>query len=195
MNASHSPDASIDLYWIPLGAGGSGFVQFNGRVYERILAIRNRRQPKAIYHTALVVRTPEGRYVVETMWPSPDRDIDSRGVAVEGSVFWPPLARWRVFRYEVRRWRDGSLPDAGAAVGGAQRVSEDLDEAVQLLELVADVPPYTWGRDTAGHGEMWNSNSVISWLLATTGLPMGEILAPERGRAPGWDAGLFEAGA
>ena len=28
------PDASIDLYWLPLGAGG-WFVRFNGRVRTR----------------------------------------------------------------------------------------------------------------------------------------------------------------
>ena len=33
---------------------------------------------------------------------------------------------------------------------------------------------------------MWNSNSVIAWLLASSGLPMDEIGPPAGGRAPGW---------
>jgi hypothetical protein len=39
-------------------------------------------------------------------------------------------------------------------------------------------------------GEMWNSNSVISWLLARSGLRPEEIHPPPGGRAPGWGVGL-----
>jgi hypothetical protein len=37
---------------------------------------------------------------------------------------------------------------------------------------------------------MWNSNSVISWLLAGAGLDLRGICPPSFGRAPGWRAGL-----
>jgi hypothetical protein len=40
---------------------------------------------------------------------------------------------------------------------------------------------------------MWNSNSVVSWVLATAGVDVTGIALPERGRAPGWDAGLVVA--
>ena len=40
---------------------------------------------------------------------------------------------------------------------------------------------------------MWNSNSVIAWLLARSGLPMEAIRPPAGGRAPGWEAGLVMA--
>jgi hypothetical protein len=40
---------------------------------------------------------------------------------------------------------------------------------------------------------MWNSNSVISWLLARSGLPAEAIRPPAGGRAPGWQAGLVAA--
>jgi hypothetical protein len=40
---------------------------------------------------------------------------------------------------------------------------------------------------------MWNSNSVISWLLAQSGLPADAIGLPAGGRAPGWQAGLLAA--
>jgi hypothetical protein len=59
-----------------------------------------------------------------------------------------------------------------------------------LLELVEAVPPLLWGRDELDLGEMWNSNSVISWLLARTGMRPEEISPPAGGRAPGWDAGI-----
>jgi hypothetical protein len=183
----------IDLYWIPLGAGGSGFVRLNGRIYEAIQARLERRRPLALYHTALQVHVPEGRSVVETTWPIPDADTGSRGVVVEGAVFSRRLARLRTFRYEVRRWHDGVLPDAGEAVGGPRRVSDDAGQARRLLQAVRSVPPLVWGRDELRSGQMWNSNSVIAWLLVSSGVPMEAIGPPEGGRAPGWDAGIAAA--
>ncbi len=35
---SRQTDIGIRLYWIPLGAGGSGFVRLNGRIYEAFKA-------------------------------------------------------------------------------------------------------------------------------------------------------------
>ncbi|HSJ45132.1 MAG TPA: hypothetical protein VK923_10680 [Euzebyales bacterium] len=183
---------SIDLYWLPLGAGG-WFVRLNGRVYEAMHALAERRRPLDLYHSALEVHLPEGRYVIENAWPIPDGDGASRGVVVEGPVGSRRTARLRVFRYEVRRWRDGVIADADAAVAGPQRVSDDALQARHLLDLVSQLPSPTWGRDELGTGEMWNSNSVISWLLARSGLPMHDIGPPAGGRAPGWDAGLLTA--
>lgn len=78
MNAApdFAPDpskANVDLYWIPLGAGGAGFVKLNGRMYEAIRAHRERRRELDIYHTALEVRVPEGRLIVENAWPKSRR--------------------------------------------------------------------------------------------------------------------------
>jgi len=184
------PGTSIDLYWIPLGAGGAGFVRFNGRVYEAIKAGLEGRCPLDLYHTALEVRVPEGRFIIENAWPSPDADIASRGVVVEGPVGGRRIARFRLFRYEVRRWRDGVIPDAGEAVASPQLLSDDPWRARCLLNLVDSIPVPIWGRDELGTGEMWNSNSVISWLLARSGLPADTIQPPAGGRAPGWMAGI-----
>ena len=101
--------------------------------------------------------------------------------------------RWRVFRYEVRRWRDGVIADADQAVASPQRLSDDPRLARRLLDLVDSLPTPVWGRDELGTGEMWNSNSVVSWLLARSGLPMEAIQPPAGGRAPGWAAGLITA--
>jgi hypothetical protein len=90
----------------------------------------------------------------------------------------------------VRRWRDGSIGDAAYAVASPQHVSGDLHQARRLLELVPSVPPFRWGRDELRTGDMWNSNSVVSWLLAGSGLPAERIQPPHGGRAPGWRAGL-----
>jgi len=183
----------IDVYWLPLGAGG-WFVRLNGLIYERILARREHRLPLDLYHSALEVRVPEGRYVIEDAWPIPDSSGTSRGVVVEGPVWSPVLGRVRTFRYEVRRWRDGRIPDVAYAVASPQPVSRDLQQARRLLELVPFLPPLRWGRDELGIGDMWNSNSVVSWLLARSGLPAELIQPPRAGRAPGWKAGLAVAG-
>lgn len=183
----------VFLYWIPLGAGGTGFVRMNGRIYESMVATLARRRPLDLYHTALRIGVPEGLYVVETMWPSPDSDTESRGVVLEAPVFADWVSRTRVFRYEVRCWQNGDLPDRDQAIGGPQTVSEDLQTARRLLELTGSVPALIWGRDQSGVGDMWNSNSVISWLLTRSGLPIETLQPPRGGRAPGWEAGIAVA--
>jgi hypothetical protein len=162
-------------------------------VYEACKARLEKRRPLALLHTALEVRTARGRFVVENAWPSPDADTGSRGVAVEGPVFSRRLARFRPFRYEVRCWQDGVIADAADAVGGPRSLSADPLLAERLLTLAAEVPPMVWGRDELQAGEMWNSNSVIAWLLARGGLPVDEIRPPAGGRAPGWQAGIAAA--
>ena len=184
--------AGVYLLWLPLGAGGVGFVRLNGRIYEGIKARREGRRPLDLYHAALEVRVPEGRFVVENAWPSPDADTAARGVVFEGPVFSHRFGRFRPFRYEVRSWLDGVIADAGEAAA-VHLVSDDARRARRLLDLVAGVPPMIWGRDELGAGEMWNSNSVISYLLAGSGLPARRCQPPAGGRAPGWEAGIAMA--
>ena len=77
--------------------------------------------------------------------------------------------------------------------GRPQRVSVDAGRARRLLELVPAFPALTWGRDELDTGDMWNSNSLISWLLALSGHRVGAVSPPGNGRAPGWRAGLAAA--
>jgi hypothetical protein len=179
----------IDLYWLPLGAGGC-FVRFNGRVYELLHAFLQRRPRCDLYHSALVVTVPQGRFVIENAWPIPDGDSASRGVTVEGPVWSRRLGRFKAFRYEVRRWLDGTIADVDEAIESPLRVSNDETVARQLLALADSVPAHVWGRDELGVGEMWNSNSVISWLLTKAGVAAMEIPPPKGGRAPGWASGV-----
>jgi hypothetical protein len=189
--APASTGAAVDLSWLPLGAGAS-VVRFNGRVYEAIRARRERRVPAALYHAALEVRTPEGRFVVE-LAPVPDGDGSARGVLLEGPVGSRALARFRVFRYELRCWPDGRIPDLEFAVDSPRRLAEDPDLARRVLGNLRHVPPAVWGRDEQRAGEMWNSNSVISWALVRSGITMEHAGPPRGGRAPGWDAGIVVA--
>jgi hypothetical protein len=72
-------------------------------------------------------------------------------------------------------------------------LSSDLRDARRLLELVPRVPMLVWGRDEVHAGEMWNSNSMISWLIARAGLDVDSVKPSAGGRAPGWNAGLVLA--
>ena len=186
-----SGTAAADLYWIPLGAGGH-CVRFNGRVFEAIQAARQHRRRRDLYHSALVVELDGDRYTIEVA-PSPDPDEARRGVVATGAVGSRCLGRWRIFRYEVRCWRGGSIPDLGAAVGAPRRLSSDPQIARRLCDLITTVPTPVWGRDELEAGEMWNSNSMIAWLIATAGLSTDDLQPPSHGRAPGWSAGLEAA--
>jgi hypothetical protein len=59
--------------------------------------------------------------------------------------------------------------------------------------VVPQIPTPVWGRDELGTGEMWNSNSVIAWIVARSGLEAEAIYPPAGGRAPGWRAGVVVA--
>jgi hypothetical protein len=180
--------AAVDLYWIPLGAG-QHVVRLSGRLFEAISARVQRRRPCDLYHSALVVAAPEGRFVIEQT-PVLDDHGKRRGVVLEGPVGSGIVGRFRLFRYEVRRWRDGVIPDIAEAVASPVRLTDDPTRASQILDLVSSVPALVWGRDESHMGDMWNSNSVISWLLASAGLDPGRIQPPPGGRAPGWHAGI-----
>ena len=182
--------SGIDLHWLPLGAGGRS-VRLNGMVFEAIASSLGGRDRLDLYHSALEVRVPEGQFVIEQA-PALS-DGAERGVVAEGSVGARAAGRFRLFRYEVRRWRDGVIPDLAEAVDSPCHLSDDPDCARRLLELVPAAPTPTWGRDELGAGEMWNSNSLISWLIARCGLAVQSIHPPQGGRAPGWRAGIVIA--
>jgi len=188
-----STSAHVDLYWLPLGAGdGTHCVRINGRIFEWIAARCQHRDPLDLYHSALEVLSCDGRFVIE-MAPAWSTDASERGVVREGPVGLRWLGRSRLFRYEVRCWRDGTIPDVAAALDSPQRLSEDPVRAERLIRLVGSFPAATWGRDELGTGDMWNSNTLVAWLLAGSGHAVDGLAPPAHGRAPGWAAGLAVA--
>ena len=192
VGAAPGPEqAAVDLYWLPLGAGGH-FVALNGRVFEALAARAGRRPACDLYHSALEVRVPAARFVIEQA-PVHDARGEQRGVVAGGAVGTRWAGRSRIFRYEIRRWRDGDIPDIDEAVGGPRRLTDERARAQRVLDLVPQVPTPVWGRDDLKTGEMWNSNSVIAWLLARSGIETESIQPPAAGRAPGWQAGLAVA--
>jgi hypothetical protein len=156
------------------------------------VAAAQRRPAAPLYHSALEVHADGATYVVEMtpVWP---RHRDDRGVVAVGPVGSRLLGRLRAFRYEIRLWRGGAIGDVAAAVGGPVRLG-DADAARRLLALAPSVPVHVWGRDELGARDMWNSNSVVAWLLAGAGIDAAALAPPGDGRAPGWRAGLLAAG-
>jgi hypothetical protein len=190
--AEHA-QSRVDLLWIPLGAGSTfPVVRWNGRMYEALVARRERRSPLDLYHAALEVRASGTRFVIE-MTPAWGASHNAEGAVASGPVGARILGRSRLFRYEVHCWRDGVIPDRDFAVGGPQVLTGDDDVARRILDLAPTFPTATWGRDELRTGDMWNSNSLIAWLLSCAGIPAGDLALPPRGRAPGWAAGLAVA--
>ena len=182
---------AVDLYWIPLGAGAN-VVRLSGKLFEAASALVAGRPRCDLYHSALVISLPEGDFMIEQA-PVPDLHGERRGVVAEGPVGMRWLGRFRIFRYEIRRWREGSIPDINQAIGSPVRITDDGEVARRILETVPSIPTPVWGRDDFDTGEMWNSNSVVSWVLARSGARIETIHPPANGRAPGWEAGLAVA--
>ncbi len=179
---------AIDLYWLPLGAGGR-WIRFNGRAFEYLAAGFQRRRPKDLYHSALIVTIDDAVWTIELC----PQETGVHGRVAGGAVGSRLLRRIGIFRYEARCWREGSIPDIDEAVASPVHLSEDREVAVRMLGLMPKVPTPVWGRDELDTGEMWNSNSMISWLLERAGVNTNEIEMPPNGRAPGWNAGVVVA--
>jgi hypothetical protein len=186
----------LELYWIPLGAGpgtGARVVRTSGHIYEALRALVQRRRPQPLYHAALIAQEGDGSIIVEVA-PVPDHQGQTaRGALGEGPVGARMLGRFRIFRYEIRRWRNGAIPDLAFAIASPVVLTKDRRDIRDVLELVADVPTPVWGRDELRAGEMWNSNAVVSWILTRAGLAQRAGAVPEGGRAPGWAAGVVVA--
>ncbi|GAA1808976.1 hypothetical protein [Nesterenkonia flava] len=177
-------DPHAALWWLPVGAGGHVVIH-TSRWWELLNALRERRGARPLLHAALEVFDGHPRYVIE-MTPAWGGPAGSRGVVATG----PVGARWlgasRLFRYEVRCWRDGTIPDRDWATVPPLRLALSSVEADALLARVPEVPQLVWGRDVLGIDDMWNSNSLISWLLHTSGINEAQLSPPGHGSAPGW---------
>ena len=82
------------------------------------------------------------------------------------------------------------IPDVEEAVDSPRPLTSEPEIARRVLDLMPLVPTPVWGRDELGTGDMWNSNSVIAWLVERAGLDAGSRQPPAGGRAPGWSAGV-----
>ena len=95
--------ARVELYWLALGPGEtSSCARANGRIFEAVVAHRQRRLAARVYDSALMVRLDGACYAIE-MAPAWGHREQDRGVVAEGPVGLPWLGRSRFFRYEIRR--------------------------------------------------------------------------------------------
>jgi len=122
------------------------------------------------------------------------RMLYEQGVVVEAPVGCRVAGHFRIFQYEIRRWEGGTIPDLSSAVGSPVNVTSDAALVDRALAVVPFVPAATWGRDELHAGEMWNSNSVVAWILTQIGLIDAVGDPPHHGRAPGWVAGVAVGG-
>ncbi|MCH8565092.1 hypothetical protein LTH96_04990 [Nesterenkonia sp. LB17] len=181
----------LDLWWIPVGAGGHVVVH-TSRWWESLRALRARRRACRLFHAALEVFDGTSKYVIE-MTPVWGQPSGPRGVVGQGPVGIRWLGASRFFRYEIRCWKGGSIPDRDWAIGPPVRFLLAPGEVDALIGRIPTTPQLTWGRDIYGIGDMWNSNSLISWLLQSSGIDAGRLAPPEGGDAPGWDTGIAAA--
>lgn len=181
----------VDLWWIPVGAGGHVVVH-TSRWWESLRARRAHRRPRPLFHAALKVADGPDEYVVE-MTPAWGQTRGPRGVVAQGPVGIAWFGASRFFRYEIRCWRDGTIPDLEWAVGPPHRFPLAAEDVGALIGRIPRAPQLTWGRDVFGIGDMWNSNSLISWLLQSAGIDAAALAPPERGDAPGWRSGIVAA--
>ena len=107
-------------------------MRLNGRVFEAGAARLEGRPPCDLHHSALEVRVPEGRFVIEQT-PVPDGDGGERGVVAQCAVGSGWAGGFRIFRNEVRRWRDGIIPDIKEAVENPQRLTDTSSVIAWLI--------------------------------------------------------------
>ncbi|WP_396641593.1 hypothetical protein [Microbacterium sp.] len=186
-----TPDSYLLLWWLPVGAGGHVVVH-TSRWWEGLDAAAHRRPRRPLFHAALELFVDGHRDIIEMApaWGAPAVD---RGVVATGPVGMRALGRSRFFRYEVRCWRDGILPDRAWAVGPPVRLDLSRESARNVSGVVASVPDFVWGRDPLRIGDMWNSNSLASWALTRSGVDASTLHPPDHGRAPGWKSGIAAA--
>ena len=182
---------SVELLWLPVGAETSRFQQASLRLWETIEAARTRRPRMALVHSALRVRTADGiAYAIEL---TPAFQRSPVPPVATGPVGMRILGRFELFRWALQCVPGGVFPDEQWATGEPFVRSTDCSTANAVLALAHEIPRYTWGRRRPGTGEMWTSDSVVSWLLLRAGIELDELGPPAGTRAPGWDAGIAVA--
>jgi hypothetical protein len=92
--------------------------------------------------------------VVIEQAPVRDDRGERRGVVARGPVGIRWAGRFQIFRYEIRRWRDGRIPDIDEAVDSPRRLTNERSRAQRVLDLVPQVPTPVWGRDDLKTGDM-----------------------------------------
>ena len=183
--------AWVDLYWLPLGAGGH-VVRWNGRVYEWWSARREHRAAADLYHCGLMVCLDGVTYAVE-MGPVWNVSDAGRGVVAEGPVGATWLGRFRAFRYEVRCWPGGRIPDVAEAVESPVRANAQATAELEFHISPAPSSSLPQVRTGISRNIASTAATVAGSEVVRTGHDMDTVVPPQGGRAPGWTSGLVLA--
>src|SRR5262245_14981445 len=92
-----STSCAVEVFFFPVGSPGA-LPGGSPRLYEAVVAARDRRPRRELFHAALEVRTDAMTTWIEMALPVHRCD---RGIVAEGPVGARVLSRWRLFRYEV----------------------------------------------------------------------------------------------
>lgn len=95
-----------------------------------------------LYHADLMLHFGDITYAIE-MGPVWNVSADNRGVVCEGPVGARWLGRYRIFRYEVRCWPGGHIPDIAEAVDSPVRSTDDPGRVEGVLRMLREVPSLT----------------------------------------------------
>lgn len=186
--------ADSALLWrIPVGAGSSCSARIVARtsaVWEAAEAALRGRERRKLVHAALELTVDGIRRTVE-MTPAWGQPPGPRGVVATGPVGSRALGGVRLFRYEVRCWAGGVIPDLAWAVDDPVPLPAASARAVR--DALPQVPRLVWGRRPRHVADMWNSNSLVAWALARAGVDAASLAPPPGTRAPGWAAGVVVA--
>lgn len=179
---------SLELLWIPVGAGTSAFQRASLVAWEWVEARRCRRERVTLLHCGLKIRDGAGESFTLEIAPAfiggPNPPLATGPVGIRGAD------RLRLFRYQLRHVPAEQLPDEQWAVEAPIRLTGDCGVVDRLLALAPAVPRHVWGRRAPGTTEMWTSDSTIAWLLIKAGVDVASLAIPPRSRAPGWYAGI-----
>ena len=122
----------------------------------------------------------EGTFVIEQA-PVHDWSGKDRGVVAEGAVGTLWAGRFRISATRSVSGAAATSPTSRRA-WTARGHRPMTNRARRVLDVVREVPTPVWGRDELATGEMWNSNSVIAWTLARSGIDTEAIQPPAGGR-------------
>ncbi len=192
--AQQRAPASVDLYWLPLGAGGR-VVRWCGRLYESWAAWREHRDRAALFHAGLMLRLDDTAFAVEMgpVWnvTEPDRGVLLEGPSARGGSAVSGLPATR-----CGAGRAATFPDLARRCDPVRTTHEPGTVAGRPGRAPAAAAAHTWGRDELGAGEMWNSNSAVAWhsrAPATTWTPSDR--RPAAGRPGGRPASCWPGAA
>ena len=125
---------------------------------------------------------------------TPVRDLsgEQRGVVAEGAVGARWAGRFRIFRYEIRVWRGGHIPDVAEAVDSPRRLTSEASRPARARSRSRGADPGLGSRRVR-HGR--DVELELRDRVGDRAQRHRRRVDPAAagGRAPGWQAGVVVA--